>query len=136
MNITVKRFEFGSTYTIGKMYIDGEYFCFTLEDKARQVDGQEVSKWKIPGQTAIPTGTYSVTVDMSNRFKRLMPHIMNVPGFDGIRIHSGNTDADTEGCILLGQHWNGAGMILNSRIAFDLFFDKLQKAGSATISIE
>lgn len=136
MNITVKRFEFGSTYTIGKMYIDGEYFCFTLEDKERQVDGQEVSEWKIPGQTAIPTGTYSVTVDMSNRFKRLMPHIMNVPGFEGIRIHSGNTDADTEGCILLGQHWNGAGTILNSRIAFDLFFDKLQKAGSATISIE
>ena len=96
------------TYTIGKLYIDGEYFCDTLEDKDRGLtDGMtvsEISKIKIKKETAIPTGTYKVTITYSNRFKKNMPLINNVKGFEGIRIHSGNTDKDTEGCILVGQN--------------------------------
>ena len=128
MNIKVRRFEFGTTYTIGKLYIDDVYQCFTLEDKVR--DGE-----KIDGQTAIPYGTYSVVIDHSNRFNRDMPHILNVPGFEGIRIHSGNTSADTEGCLLLGTTWAGKDFVGNSKLAFDQFFDKLQKAGPSTIEI-
>jgi hypothetical protein len=69
-----------------------------------------------------------VAIDFSQRFGREMPHILNVEGFDGIRIHSGNTSADTEGCILLGQARNGSDEVINSRAAYDAFFPKLQAA--------
>lgn len=129
MDIKLRRFEFGTNYTIGKLYVDDVYFCFTLEDKVRP-DGE-----KIDGQTAIPYGTYTVTIDMSTRFGRLMPHVLNVPGFDGIRIHTGNTDADTEGCILLGTTWAGKDFVGNSKFAFDPFFEKLKAAQKATLTI-
>ena len=122
MIIEIHRFEFGTNYTIGRMSLDGVYQCYTLEDKVRD-DGI-----KIPGATAIPAGTYQVTIDMSARFGREMPHVLDVPNFQGIRIHMGNTDVDTEGCILLGQTWNGGDFIGNSRGAFDVFFPKLQQA--------
>jgi hypothetical protein len=128
MKLKLRRFEFGTTYTVGKLYIDDIYQCFTLEDKVRNGE-------KINGQTAIPYGTYSVVIDHSTRFNRDMPHILNVPGFEGIRIHSGNTSADTEGCILLGTTWAGKDFIGNSKLAFDRFFDKLQKEGPSTIEI-
>lgn len=122
MIIGIQRFEFGTNYTIGRMTLDGVYQCYTLEDKVRD-DGI-----KIPGATAIPAGNYPVVIDMSARFGRDMPHVLNVPNFDGIRIHMGNTDVDTEGCILLGQTWSGSDFIGNSRGAFDVFFPKLQQA--------
>ena len=128
MNIKIRRFEFGSTYTVGKLYIDDVYQCFTLEDLVRE-------GVKVDGQTAIPYGTYSVVIDHSNRFNRDMPHILNVPGFEGVRIHSGNTSKDTEGCILLGTTWAGNDFIGNSKIAFDAFFTKLQLAGPSTLEI-
>ena len=128
MKIEVKRYDFKDNYTVGRLYIDGVYFCYTLEDVVRQGA-------KIDGQTAIPYGTYSVVIDHSNRFNRDMPHILNVPGFEGIRIHSGNTSADTEGCLLLGTTWAGKDFVGNSKLAFDQFFDKLQKAGPSTIEI-
>lgn len=115
--IEVKRFEFGTNYTIGKMYIDGIYECYTLE---REV-------FPHSRKPAIPAGTYEVVIDDSTRFKRPMPHILNVPGYEGIRIHKGNTDADTEGCILLGTGWAGVDFISNSAVAFDKFFSKLQE---------
>lgn len=136
MNISLKRFEFGSTYTVGKLYVDGVYQCFTLEDKVREQEGVDVSKWKVSGTTAIPTGTYKVTIDYSNRFQKEMPHVLDVPGFEGIRIHSGNTSKDTEGCILLGTTWAGTDFVGNSRLAFGAFFSKLKSAGTATITIE
>ena len=120
MKLTLKRFEFGKTYTIGKLYVNGTYYCYTLEDVVRP-KGEKVN-----GQTAIPTGTYSVIIDMSNRFKCKLPHILNVPGFEGVRIHKGNTSADTEGCILVGTTWAGKDFIGNSKFAFDPLFEKMK----------
>ena len=119
MIITINRFEYGTNYTIGRLSIDGEFQCYTLEDKVRPAGV------KIDGKTAIPTGNYKVIRDMSNRFGRVMPHILNVMGFDGIRIHAGNTDVDTEGCILLGNTWAGGDFIGNSKVAFVAFDARL-----------
>lgn len=121
MKLELKRFFEGPDYTLGLLYLDGIFECFTLEDKTR------IPFVKIPGQTAIPEGTYDVTIDMSQRFGRMMPHILNVPQFEGIRIHSGNTAKDTEGCILLGQQ-SEKGDVSKSRLAFTAFYDKLQAA--------
>lgn len=108
MKLTLIRKYKKDKYCIGKLYIDGEYFCDTLEDKDRGLTDNmtvsEISKIKVKKETAIPTGTYKVTITYSNRFKKNMPLINNVKGFEGIRIHSGNTDKDTEGCILVGQN--------------------------------
>lgn len=92
-------------YTIGKLYVNGKYLCDTLEDPVRDInkngkfDGNEV---KIPGNTAIPYGTYDMTLSMSPKFKRILPLVENVNSFIGIRIHAGNSTKDTEGCILPG----------------------------------
>ena len=85
----------GDRNIIGDLFIDGVFFCYTLEDEKR-ADGL-----KVYGETAIPTGTYNVAVTKSNRFKRLMPLIMDVEGFSGIRIHGGNDSGDTHGCPLV-----------------------------------
>ena len=127
------------TYTIGKLYIDGEYFCDTLEDKDRGLtDGMtvsEISKIKIKKETAIPTGTYKVTITYSNRFKKNMPLINDVKGFEGIRIHSGNTDKDTEGCILVGFN-KVKGNVINSRDTYNKLFSVLSKSNNITITIK
>ncbi|CAB4126453.1 hypothetical protein UFOVP89_61 [uncultured Caudovirales phage] len=128
MKITLKRYEFRDTYTVGRLYIDDVYFCYTLEDKVREGE-------KVNGQTAIPTGTYNVIIDVSTRFGKQLPHILNVPNFTGVRIHAGNTSKDTEGCILLGQTYAGKDFIGNSKSAFDVFFEKLKQAKTATITI-
>lgn len=114
--------------TIGKLFVEGVFECFTLEDQIREVPGQAVEQWKVAGQTAIPSGTYRVTVDFSMRFQRMMLHVLNVPGFDGIRIHSGNTAADTEGCILVGMgvdHNAAQPDITESRVALKGLFDRV-----------
>ena len=128
MKLELKRFEFGDTFTVGKFYIDGIYYCYSLEDKVREGA-------KVNGQTAIPTGTYPVIIDLSARFGKQLPHILGVPNFTGVRIHPGNTSKDTEGCILLGTSWTGADFITNSKVAFNSFFDKLKVAQTATIVI-
>lgn len=119
MRLKLVRDEFTEQSTGGKLYVDGKYACFTLEDAIRDV--------KVYGKTAIPYGTYEVVVNYSNRFHRLMPLLINVPNFSGIRIHSGNTSNDTEGCILVGRtrapDWVG-----ESRLAFDALFPHLQAA--------
>ena len=128
MLIEVKRFDFKDNYTAGRMYINNLYFCYTLEDVVREGA-------KVDGQTAIPAGTYDVIIDDSTRFGRPMPHILNVPNFKGVRIHSGNTSKDTEGCILLGASYAGKDFIGNSKNSFDIFFEKLKAAKTATIKI-
>lgn len=118
MLIEVKRLYKKADYTIGKMYIDGEYFCDTLEDTDRSLAQgmslSELKEMKEYGKTAIPTGEYELKVTFSNRFQKHLPQLMNVPAFSGIRIHSGNTHADTEGCILLGKN-KAKGKVLDSR---------------------
>jgi Family of unknown function (DUF5675) len=127
MKLKLVRAGFTDESTIGCLYIDGAFECFTLEDKVREVKGQPVEAWKIKGKTAIPRGTYPVSITPSNRFKRDLPLVANVPGFEGIRIHPGNTSADTEGCILVGQG-KAANSITSSVKAFEPLFAKLQAA--------
>ena len=125
----VRRY-FSAISTVGTLYVDGNFECWTLEDRTREGP-------KVQGETAIPGGTYKVIVDFSNRFQRMMPHLLDVPGFTGIRIHSGNTAADTEGCILVGQyHEIGSDIIGRSKLAFDALFPKLQAAIDAGDQIQ
>lgn len=127
MLITVKRLYKADTCIIGELLVDGIFECFTLEDPEREV--------KIKGETAIPKGTYKVIINESNRFKRQLPLLLNVPNFEGVRIHSGNTNHDTEGCILVGQSRN-KNYIGQSRKAFAKLFKKMQKADNITITIQ
>ena len=126
MVITVKRLYKTKTSTIGELLIDNVFECFTLEDTERAV--------KIKGETAIPKGTYRVIINESNRFKRLLPLLIDVPNFEGVRIHSGNSNHDTEGCILVGQTRN-KNYIGQSRKAFDKLFKKMQAANNITLII-
>jgi len=128
MLIEVKRFEFKDTHTVGKMYVDGVYECYTLEDVVR-------NGTKVLGKTAIPIGTYKLIIDASTRFKQDMPHILDVPNFTGVRIHAGNTSADTDGCILVGSTWAGKDFIGNSKIAYKKLFDKLKQNKIVSITI-
>lgn len=122
MNLILKRIHEGETFTVGQLYEETKYglspICYTLEDKVRQVEGKPVKEWKVQDKTAIPRGTYNVVVTMSNRFKVKLPLLQNVEGFTGIRIHSGNSSANTEGCILVGMTWDGkSDWIGSSKIA-------------------
>ena len=126
MLITIKRLYKTENSTIGELLIDGVWECFTLEDTERKV--------KIKGETAISKGTYKVIINQSNRFKRLLPLLIDVPNFEGVRIHSGNSNHDTEGCILVGQTRN-KNYIGQSRKAFDKLFKKMQTAKDITLTI-
>lgn len=105
-------------YTIGVLYINGQRICETLEDKDRglfeEMTLDEIKKSKIKGETAIPIGRYQITWTYSPRFKKMLPLLNGVPGFEGIRIHSGNKAKDTEGCILCGRNTE-VGTVTNSR---------------------
>lgn len=109
--------------TFGVAGVGGNWYA--LEDKVREIPGKPVEDWKVKGATAIPMGRYRVVISPSNRFKRLMPELLFVPGFTGIRIHSGNTEADTEGCLLLGTS-RGPDRVNDSRVAFGQFLEQLK----------
>ncbi len=110
--IQVKRDIITPKFTMGKMYIDDEFICYTLEDAIRDT--------KIKNETCIPYGTYRIVIDMSPKFGRIMPRLLDVPGFDGIRIHIGNTIKDTSGCILVGTERNPEeGRLIRSTDAFN-----------------
>lgn len=126
MKLLLERDAPGVTCVMGSLYVDGIFECFTLEDVPREV--------KIPGETAIPAGTYKVELTMSPRFGKVMPLLLNVPGFEGVRIHTGNTDKDTHGCILVGCTPNGE-FLGDSRKAYDALFSILQTADSIEIEI-
>lgn len=104
--------------TIGSLYLEDFWLCYTLEDVVRR------KGHKIPGATAIPEGEYPLIIDMSARFKKPMPHILNVPDFTGVRIHKGNTDKDTAGCPLVGMY-KGEDKIWESAVAYLYFFERL-----------
>jgi len=118
MEIVVKRTKLEKGYTIGILTMP-DFTCNTLEDEVREV--------KVMGETAIPAGTYEVVVNRSMRFKKDLPLLVDVPNFAGVRIHSGNTSRDTQGCILVGTHLSG-NFISNSRKAFDVVFYKIKSA--------
>ena len=111
MNIVLKRIAKRDTYTVGQLYIDGRYWCDTLEDRVRDLSKER----KVAGETAIPAGTYDVVVNISPKFKRLLPRLLSVPHFEGVLIHRGNTAADSAGCILVGEN-KAKGKVLNSTI--------------------
>jgi len=119
MELQVKRTDFTDNSTIGELSVNGQFECYTLEDKVRPV--------KIAGKTAIPAGRYEVIIDFSQRFGRLLPLLLNVPDFEGVRIHPGNTAANTEGCILVGDE-KSQDLVGKSRAAFDRLFAKLSAA--------
>ena len=135
MKIELNREILTSKSTIGDLLVDGEFQCYTLEDPVREIDGVPVDQWKIAGDTAIPKGTYNVTITMSNRFKKLLPLLEGVPGFAGVRIHSGNTAADTEGCVLVGTV-KDTDVVLHSRDAFEPLYDKIKAALYAGEKVE
>ena len=128
MEIKLIRESFGDTFTEGKLLIDNVFECYTVEDTDRRMEDDLTVK--VNGKTAIPRGRYELVLSMSNRFKKVLPEILNVPGFAGIRIHSGNSSVDTEGCIILGSvndklddDWIGG-----SKIALTQFMAKLETA--------
>lgn len=126
MNLKIKRIAYRPTYTIGKLFIDDVYFCDTLEDVNRDLnhdgDLKDAGEGKVQDETCIPFGIYKVIVNWSNRFKRLMPLLLNVPSFEGIRIHNGVTAKHTSGCILVGKN-SIVGQLTNSKEIFnDLFY--------------
>lgn len=137
MTITVNREASRDGATMGEMLIDGVHQAWTLEPVIREVAGKPVSEWKIPKKTAIPAGTYNLTIGPSARFGQDMPRVDNVDGFIGILIHWGNYPIDTDGCTLLGTA-RAPAMVQNSVAAFKAFFPKLEaelaNGGTATIT--
>lgn len=131
MEILLQRVAKKDKYTIGKLYVNNQYFCDTLEDIDRgltqSMTEQQIKSKKVYGETAIPTGTYRIIISYSNRFKKQMPLLLNVPGFSGIRIHTGNTEKDSLGCILVGKN-KAVGKVLESRDTYNKLFSILQKA--------
>lgn len=123
MELTLNRIFLGSSATIGELLINDKHLCDTLEDRVRS-EGE-----KVYGKTAIPEGTYEVKLTHSPRFKKILPEILNVPNFSGIRIHTGNSSKDTEGCIIVGT-WDGEkeDWVGSSKIAFDKLMSLLEKA--------
>jgi hypothetical protein len=112
LELRLVRDKAGAHSTLGTLYVDGRRFCETLEDTLRERPGVPVAEWKIAGHTAIPRGRYRVVIDDSARFGRPMLHLLDVPGFTGIRVHGANTDRDVRGCIGVGAVRRGDGIAL------------------------
>lgn len=137
LEMTLLRKEWSNLSTIGDMLIDDKFYCYTLEDVDRQFcyNGNfkncEQKLWrkslKIAGQTAIPYGRYEVIINWSNKFQCPMPLLLNVPDYEGVRIHAGNTDRDTEGCVLVGST-QGKDFIGNSKSTFKSLFPIIREA--------
>lgn len=143
MKLLLKRKFKGEKYTIGDLYIDGEFFCNTLEDKVREFPATcpNTPKWlncecpeKVYGKTAIPAGIYRVTMEYSPRFKRKLPLLHNVPHFLGILIHPGNRHEQSEGCLLTGFN-RVKGQVLDSRVTSDKLNAILSEQDDITIEI-
>lgn len=128
LHLQVRRQSSSANSTLGELFSSEDSgpwsrVSWTLEDVVREVPGQPVASWKVPDMTAIPIGTYNVVVDRSEHFSEraghdvFLPLLLNVPGFDGVRIHGGNTAADTEGCLLVAHNHPQADVIQDSAIA-------------------
>lgn len=141
MKLKLKRIALRDTYTIGKLYIDGVYFCDTVEDRVRDLSKER----KIAGETAIPYGTYDVTINQQSPkysqrasyvwCKGYLPRLLDVPSFDGILIHAGNTAKDSAGCIIVGEN-KIVGQVINSMATLKKLVERLPKSDKITITIE
>lgn len=130
MELILERRYFAEDYTAGKLYLDGKFMCDTIEDKVRDLDKEE----KVWGKTAIPYGTYRITMDIVSpkfasysQYKHIggkLPRLLDVPHFDGILIHIGNTAEDSHGCIIVGQYM-GKGKVVNSTTTFNNLYTHL-----------
>lgn len=144
MNLVLKRTIFKAYFTVGHLYVDNEYFCDTIEDRDRNITDNDtidkINKIKVKGETAIPYGTYNITLDIVSpkysNFKKYpyvkfcnakMPRLLNVKGFEGILIHAGNTCKDTDGCLLVGKY-DGLVSVLQSQKTFIALYNKLKEA--------
>lgn len=143
MKLTLKRKFLGDKYTIGDLFIDGKFFCNTIEDTVRELPPvcpntpKGISckcSGKVYAQTAIPEGTYKVTMEHSPRFKRVLPYLHDVPHFLGILIHSGNSEADSAGCLICGKN-TVKGKVTDSRATCDKLNAILSKEKHITIEI-
>ena len=134
MKLKVERLWKKPGYTVGRLYVDGKFFCNTLEDTVRDLHRER----KLPGKTAIPYGEYKVVFNWSPKFGRNLPRLLNVPAFEGILIHPGNTADDSSGCILVGKNTE-VGRLTESRYTSDklnvLVEDAQRKGESITIEI-
>ena len=130
MKLTLQRYLFTNDYTMGLLFIDGLFFCDTIEDKFR---GNDLSKTKVYGETCIPYGVYDVKITWSPKNKKYMPQIMNVPYFEGIRIESGNTAKDSLGCVIVGIKSEN-GKVLESRKTYNALMKRLE--GTKYIKID
>ena len=149
MEILVKRIAKKPKYTIGKLYIDEQYICDTLEDTDRDLNQnmslEEIKKKKVYGETAIPTGTYKVDMNtISPKFKSRtwakpyggkLPRLIAVPGYEGVLIHAGNRAEDTLGCVLVGEN-KVVGQVINSQASFKKVMNILTKGDNITITIK
>lgn len=141
MKLWLDRHYKGKDYTIGKLYIDGVYFCDTLEDIDRGLNQKmplnEIKQIKIPDETAIPTGIYEITMKVqSPRFakkeqyafcKGYLPRLLNVPGYEGVLLHIGNEKDHSSGCVLVGKN-SEKGKVLESTVTFKRLYKKLKEA--------
>lgn len=121
MKIRINRYLLEKEYTMGKLYINDVFICDTLEDAYR---GDDLKYRKVAGQTCIPCGKYEVRMTESPKFKRVLPEIINVSFFSGIRIHNGSTNKDTQGCILVGKKQKD-GLLINSRDTLNYLINNL-----------
>jgi hypothetical protein len=127
MKMKLERVQLDPDVTIGELWINGVFAAWVCEDAVREVAGEPVASWKVPGKTAIPRGTYQVDITFSSRFQRDLPVLVDVPGFSGIRMHPGNDADDTEGCLLPGDT-RLAKSVGQSRVAFDRIFADMRVA--------
>ena len=151
MKLLVDRKYKKENYTISNLYIDGKYFCNTIEDTDRGLTQNmslaEIKARKVASKTAIPTGTYKVTLDVvspkysnspyyMNFCKAKVPRILNVPGFEGILLHKGNTEKDSSGCLIVGEN-KVKGQVINSTATFEKLYKELLKdKNNITITIK
>jgi len=143
VEIDLNRTYFSPTYTIGKWFINGVLWCDTIEDVNRDLnkdgDLKDLGETKIMHKTCIPFGRYEVIVNMSGRFKRLLPRLLNVPEFDGILVHNGVDETSSSGCIIVGEN-KEKGKVLNSRFWMnkitDYLYTEQQKGHKIFITIK
>lgn len=149
MKLLLKRVALRETYTIGKLYVDNHLFCDTIEDRVRDInkdgDLNDAGEGKVYGKTAIPYGTYNVTLKVQSPkysqrsnydwCKGYLPRLLNVPHFDGILIHAGNSAEDSAGCILVGEN-KVVGKVINSMATLKRLYGILKSADDITITIE